>query len=310
MAAAGDPHHVAYMRSAAKPFQAMAVVHSGAFDQLGLTLEELAIACASHNAEKRHVEAVRSFLRKAGLGERDLECGYHDPFFGGTLAYLIDEGTRPGGCHHNCSGKHAGMLAVCRVADWPLKGYTDPDHPLQRYLLDIMSIWMDTLPADIVMGIDGCGAPVAGLALSTMAGGWARLAAGRYPGAEWDRPARLVREAMKSHPFMVGGTDRICTALNAETPYLSKGGAEGVYCMGSLERDWGLAVKIEDGAGRASGMAALRTSTDLPSSLGDLPPEVSRFLRVPLKNTRGEEVGRIIPADPWMIRILGGSVEA
>lgn len=311
LSAVGDPHYVTYMRSAAKPFQALAIVHSGAYKELDLSPRELAVACASHNAEGEHLEAVASILRKAGLKEDYLDCGCHAPFHSDTLAAMIREGCPPDSLHHNCSGKHAGMLAVCCVAGWPLEGYTDPEHPLQSYLLDIISIWMDIPLAEIVLGVDGCGAPVVGLPVSTMAGGWARLAAGVSPLLEWSEPAQLVRSAMKAHPFLVGGTGRICSALNDDrTPFLAKGGAEGVYCMGSLEDGWGLAVKIEDGGGRASGVAALRAALDLPARRAEVPGHLEVWLKAPVRNTRGQEVGHIRPVQPWPVKAVGRSVGA
>ncbi len=298
---AGDPGYVSYMRSAAKPIQALAVVMSGAYDELGLTARELAVTCASHNGEEDHVTAVSSILSRAGTDETALLCGYHPPMDAGAYRRLMKGGGEPGPLHHNCSGKHAGMLAVCRTRGWDMDGYTHPQHPLQQYLENIMSLWTGVPAGEIITGIDGCGVPVVGVPLSAMALAWARLVRPEVVGQEWIRPARTVVSAMRAHPFMVGGTGRICTAINgfSDVELVSKGGAEGVYCLASLKDGWALAVKIEDGAGRASGLAGLRTSVAMmdldPDALGCL----SSFLRVPVKNTRDEAVGELAPAEPW-----------
>lgn len=304
LAGAGDPRYITYMRSAAKPLQALAIVHSGAADELGLTTDELAVACASHNGEDVHVAAVSSMLARAGASEDDLECGWHPPARAEAYRELMERGGSPGPLHHNCSGKHAGMIAVCAVKGWPRTGYSSSDHPLQDYLAEIVSLWSGVPRGDIVMGTDGCGVPVVGIPLQAMATAWARLVRPETVGSEWAEPACRVVSAMRSHPFNVGGTGRICTAINGwrGADLVSKGGAEGVYCIASLKEGWGLAVKIEDGGGRASGMAGLRTALDLLGLSGDEVRELTPYLSVAVTNTRGEVAGRLEPVEPWPVK--------
>jgi len=248
----GDPEGYVYLRSSAKPFQALPLVFSGAADAFGLTGEELAVACASHSAEPRNLAAVRSILRKAGLSESDLQNGAHPPRHTLTAARLARNGEKPRPIHGNCSGKHAGMLAVCVYARWEPAGYRDPEGPLQKLIRRTIAKLCGIEPEAIRTAGDGCGVPVFALPLQNLALGFARLAAG---GAE-DFPEDLleavmrVRDAMCAHPFMIAGTGRFDTRLMEETDLVAKSGAEGVFAAGSAE-GWGFALKISDGASRA-----------------------------------------------------------
>src|SRR4051794_24242065 len=153
--ALGDPGGYVYLRSSAKPFQALPLVFSGAADAFGISGEEIAVACASHNAEPRHLRAVRSILRKAGLSEDDLQSGAHLPMHAPTAARLaaLDEEPRP--IHGNCSGKHAGMLAVCAHAGWDPAGYRDPASPLQNLLRRTIAKLCGLEPEEVKLAIDG-----------------------------------------------------------------------------------------------------------------------------------------------------------
>ncbi len=254
----GDPDGYVYLRSSAKPFQALPLVFSGAADAFGLTDEELAVACASHSAEPRHLSAVRSILRKAGLSEDDLQNGAHPPRHALAAARLARNGETPRPIHGNCSGKHAGMLAVCVHAGWDPAGYRDPKGPIQKLIRRTVGKLCGLEPESIQIAGDGCGVPVFALPLQNLASGFARLAAG---GAK-DFPEDLleavlrVRDAMRAHPFMVAGTGRFDTRLTEETDLIAKSGAEGVFAAGS-PNGWGLALKISDGAGRAIAPTAL-----------------------------------------------------
>jgi L-asparaginase II len=256
----GDPKSYVYLRSSAKPFQALPLIFSGAADAFGLTEEELAVACASHSAEPRHLSAVRSILRRAGLSEDDLQNGAHPPRHVLTAARLARNGEKPRPIHGNCSGKHAGMLAVCVHAGWDPAGYRDPEGPLQKLVRRTVAKLCGLETESIQIAGDGCGVPVFALPLQNLALGFTRLATG---GAE-DFPEDLleatlrVRDAMRAHPFMVAGTGRFDTRLMEETDLIAKSGAEGVFAAGDPE-GWGLALKISDGAGRAIAPTALTT---------------------------------------------------
>ena len=285
--AVGDPGGYVYARSSAKPFQALPLVLSGAADALGLTGEELAVACASHNGEEPHLRAVRSILQKAGLSERDLQNGAHPPLYAPAALKLACSGEEPGAIHGNCSGKHAGMLAVCVQGGWTTGGYRHPDHPLQLWILEIVARVCGLQTDEILLGGDGCGLPTFGLPLKTLATGFARLATGALPD-DLAEAAAKVRGAMREHPYMVAGTERFDTAVMRGTDLVCKSGAEMIFGAGSVE-GWGLALKISDGGERALRPAVLaalsRQGVEVPGE-----PESS-----PVHDLHGEVVGEKAP---------------
>jgi L-asparaginase II len=284
----GDAAGYVHLRSTAKPFQALALVFTGAADAFGISGEELAVACASHNAEPRHLTAVRSILRKAGLSEADLQNGPHPPMHAPSAGRLAATGESPRPIHGNCSGKHAGMLAVCQHAGWDPKEYRDPNGPLQKLIHRTVATVCGVEPSSVRTAVDGCGVPVFVLPLANLAFGFARLAAG---GAE-DFPPDLreavlrVRDAMSKHPSMVAGSGRFDTDLMRATDLVCKGGAEGVFAAGSPD-GWGLALKVSDGTGRAVAPVAIAA---LARAGVEVPAKMSRF---PIQNLRGETVGEI-----------------
>ncbi len=288
----GEPAGYVHLRSSAKPFQALPLVFSGAADAFGLTSEELAVACASHSAEPRHLAAVRSILRKAGLSEDDLQNGIHPPMHAPTAARLARNGEQPRHIHGNCSGKHAGMLAVCVHAGWDPAGYRDVDGPLQKLVRRTVSKLCGIEPEEVQLAGDGCGVPVFALPLENLALGFARLAAG---GAE-DFPEDLleaavrVRDAMREYPGMVAGTGRFDTRLIEATNLIAKSGAEGVFAAASpVEPGWGFALKISDGAARAVAPAAL-------AALTERGVRVSEEMKIQtVTDLHGEKVGKITP---------------
>jgi L-asparaginase II len=273
-----------YARSSAKPFQAIPLVLSGTADALGLTDEALAVACASHNAEEPHLAAVRSILENARLSEEDLQCGTHPPLYAPAAAELARSDEEPKAIHGNCSGKHAGMLAVCVHEGWETESYRDPDHPLQRWILEIVARFCGLQRDEILPGGDGCGVPAFGMPLRNLATGFARLATGENLPDELAVAAGRIRRAMREHPYMVAGTDRFDTAVMAGTDLVSKGGAEAVYGAASPE-GWGLALKISDGGSRALRPAAL---TVLASRGVRVPNEPEAR---PVRDLHGEVVG-------------------
>jgi len=240
--AAGDDVHC-FLRSSAKPIQAIPLVE--AYDDV--TDEEIAIASASHQAEPAQLDAVRVLLARADAGVDDLECG-------------TQEGRPEGRLGHNCSGKHAGMLAACRANDWPTHPYSDPDHPLQQRIAELVA------PAE--SATDGCGVPTFAMPLSRMT---------RLFG---DVPPRIVA-AMIAHPGLVGGEGADDTDLMRSLPgWAAKRGAEGLFCARSPEGA-GFVFKVEDGSTRA-----LRPA--IGQVLG-----LDAFRTVDIRNTRGDVVGSI-----------------
>lgn len=292
---AGDPEIYTFMRSSAKPIQALAVVETGAYDAYGLDERELAITSASHSSEAFHVETVLAILRKLGVSESRLQCGTHLPTHGPSADELIRQGRQPTPVHCNCSGKHAGMLAVAKRMGWTLEGYWQAEHPVQRLCLANVASVSGYPAAKIGVAKDGCGVTVFALPLRHMAQAFARMANPDDPPSGFSpervRAASLIIRAMREHPEMVGGTGRLCTELMRKAPLVAKSGAEGVYCVGVPGRSLGVALKIEDGNSRAVGPAILRAL----EGLGLLDPEAAAALepfRRPVGlNHRGETIG-------------------
>jgi len=297
VASVGDADRPTYMRSSAKPFQAMAFVETGAARAFGATPADLALVAASHSGEPRHTERVRGLLARAGLAEDVLLNGKHPPLHAPTRIALERSGEAASPAHHNCSGKHCGMVCACVHQGWDLRTYIRPDHPLQRRILDLMA-WVTAIPRqDIAVAIDGCGVPTFGVPLRSFAYAFARLAdTDRLP-PEHCEAAVTVREAMVANPGMVAGEGRLDTRLmeTAGGRILSKGGAEACHGVVLLDRGWGIAVKIEDGGARAVAPAVLEVLRQLEALTDVEVAQLQEYARPPVRNYRDEIVGEARP---------------
>lgn len=251
----GDPLCVTFMRSSAKPFQAIPLVASGAAERFKLTDAEIAIACGSHVGTPAHTETARSILRKIGCDASDLRCGAHEPYSKEATEALRARGERPTPLHNNCSGKHAGMLALARQLDAPTEGYERPEHPVQRAIKRVVAQFAGLAEAEIAEGIDGCSVPTFALPLGTIGLMGARLVA---PPAEFETATRAacrrIVAAMNAHPEMVEGAGELDTEVMRASAgrVVSKVGAEGFYlcCVSPSQghpRRLALALKIADG---------------------------------------------------------------
>ena len=297
--AVGDIDEPVFPRSAVKPFQALALVESGAADAFGVSEAELALACASHGGEPEHVALVEGWLRRLGLDETALACGPHPPSYAPAAAALVRSGLAPRRVHNNCSGKHAGMLAAALQLGAPTQGYEQQGHPVQRHVAAALAELggLARLPEP---GIDGCGLPNHPMPLSALA----RAAAGLIDpgGLAPARRAALERiaAAMRAHPFMVAGTGRCCTAiLQAAPAVVAKTGAEGVYLGAIQGRGLGVVVKAEDGATRAAEVAFLALIDHLGALDDAARAALDRFRSPTLRNFAGLTVGRVAPAPGW-----------
>jgi L-asparaginase II len=291
IASAGNAAYVSFVRSAIKMFQALPLAEDGVATRLPLTMEELALCTASHNAEPFHIAAAARILSKIGLTERALACGPHPPMHTGTALALHARGIKPGRIDNNCSGKHAGMLALAHHHGWPLDGYHELAHPVQQRVLATLSAWSGVAARDIACGVDGCRLPTFALPLAAVASACAKFAAA----ADTHSPAATIVQAMTRHPEYVAGTGRLCTVLmrTASCQMFAKVGAEGYYCAGVPSLGLGVALKVEDGAKRASETALLAVLR-AADALTDLEMEAMReFSRPPILNTRGEIVGEV-----------------
>jgi L-asparaginase II len=295
LAAAGTPSGRVYVRSAAKPFQAMPLLEAGGERAFRLTSSEIALMCSSHGGEPRHVECARRLLAKGGFTERDLACGAHWPMHEPSARSLRRRGRKPTPLHNNCSGKHAGLLLACRLYGFPPVDYWKPSHPIQKEALERMARWTGIPASRIGIAVDGCSLPVFHVPLSALA-----LAYGRFLAPEAGPVAERILRAMWERPLMMAGRDRFTSAFIAAGPgrWIGKEGAEGVYAIGlrpGVVRDAavGLAFKIEDGSTRARDAVSLA----LLARLGAVPDTARRALagwRDPvLRNPRKLRVGRI-----------------
>jgi L-asparaginase II len=268
----GNPEERIYARSALKPLQALPLLLSGAAD--GLPDACLAVAMASHSGEDAHRAAVRALLAHAGLEEALLQCGTHEPYHEPTARGLLIRGEVPSPIYCNCSGKHAGMLAVCKQMGWDLATYHHPDHPLQRWIRDLL---LEVPVGDLDHAIDGCGVPVWRMPLVGLARAFAKL------------PVRLT-DIMAAHPHLVAGTGRLDTEVMeaAGGRVACKIGGEAVHA--GVVRGAGLAwaIKVSDGNKRALGPALARVLEEVGHPVAVPDPIVY--------NNRREAVGRVTAA--------------
>lgn len=255
---AGDAALVTFYRSSSKPLQALPLAR----ERDDVTEVELAIACASHRAEPPQLEAARSLLERAPATEADFELG-------------PQEGRGPSLLSHNCSGKHAGFLAVCRARGWPIEGYRLADHPLQRHLLSEIAAAAGLSEGEVVVAVDGCGVPTFGMSLERMAYTFSRL-------GELEGGGRIVA-AMNAHPELIGYERGAADTdlMRLRPGWVAKGGAEGLFCAATSEGA-GIALKVEDGNMRAI-RPALAAFLGLEESFG----------AAAILNSRGERVGEI-----------------
>lgn len=292
LAAARDAELVTWWRSCAKPFQVIPLLESGGFDACAWAEDQLAVACASHGGEPEHVAVVAGMLADIGLEEGDLACGPHEPLSARGIRMLRESGARLTRLHNNCSGKHAAMLAYAQRAGLSLAGYERRGHAVQEAVAQRVAEWAGVPRQALHEGTDGCGVVVFGMPLRNMALAYARLASA-YARDE-ELPSRIL-DAIMDRPFMYSGTDRFDTVLLEATGgrIVAKVGAEGVHSAAVLDAGIGIAVKVEDGSPRAQYPALVR-ALQLVGALADpLPPRLQEFISRPVRNTRGEVVGRV-----------------
>ncbi len=272
---AGDASHLSFIRSALKPLQAESFVSSGAADLQGASDRALAIACASHGGTTEQAREVFQLLWKAEVDVSYLRC----PCPPGATSPL----------QHNCSGKHAAVLATCRRLGWPLENYLDPDHPLQQDVLRRVAERLGLPAPELVTACDDCGAPTLQLPLAQMALLYAHLGSGVLPTLE-----RLTR-AMQAHPQLVAGEGRFDTELMQRSLGLlvSKGGAEGIQCLARLGEGLGLAIKVEDGSHRAKWAVALHLLRQLEWLTPAAQDELEERFLYPMAGQRLDVVGEL-----------------
>ena len=292
--AIGDVTTPIFPRSAVKALQALPLVETGAADVFGFGDEELALACASHSGEPGHVAGVTRMLAKAGLDVSALRCGAHWPIAQPALVALARTG-EPSALHNNCSGKHAGFLCVACAKGIDHADYWRPQHPVQREVRAVLEDFTGTVLGDDRRAIDGCSVPTWAIPLQNLARAFAKFGTGRGLGPERARAAARLRAACTQKPWHVAGTGRFCTEIMQRfgARVFVKTGAEGVHCGALPELGLGIALKCDDGAGRASqAVMAAVIARFLP--LGDAERvAMARFVHPTLRNWNGFEVGSL-----------------
>lgn len=292
VAYAGDPDFVTFLRSSAKPLQAISFVETGAMDRYGLDARALAVAAGSHNGEELHTAAAQRILDAAQLKPTDLRCGAHAPYSKSAADRI---GTQFTALHNNCSGKHAGFLATCAHNGWDLPTYLEPHHPLQALIRRNVAEESGVPDARVGVAVDGCGAPTFSLSLRSAARAFARLSAAETVPGERGQTLRRIRDAMMAHPDLVAGEDRVDTRLMRAFAgeVWVKAGAEACYAMGLKSRGLGIVIKVEDGTSRAIPLLLIRTL----EALIDIPDmaraTLAEMANEPIRNVAGRAVGRL-----------------
>ncbi len=300
---AGDLATPVFVRSAVKSLQALPLLESGAAERFAFDDADLALALASHSGEPCHTERVAAILERVaailerlGLGVDNLRCGAHPPFDAETRRELEARGEEPTALHNNCSGKHAGFLALALHLGVPAERYLDPESAGQSLVREALGAMCDLDPGGLETAIDGCSAPTFRVPLPNLATGLARLATPDRLDAERAACCRRLTEAARAHPHLIAGSHgRLCTALSRATGgrLFPKIGAEGVYVIGACGADRGLAVKMEDGGKRGLHALVMALVERLGWADEDALEQLHEWRDPTLTNHRGLEVGRL-----------------
>jgi L-asparaginase II len=288
LASAGDIARPIYPRSAIKAFQALPLLQSGGAQALQLSDEELALLCASHDGEPDHVRVAGQILHKCGCAEHHYECGSHWPSSRDAANALLRGGQKPRAIHNNCSGKHAGMIAMANHLGVEVAGYVKPQHAVQQNVAKAMGDICDVNLAHAPMAMDGCSVPTWAMGLRNMALGFARLSQPDHVHGQ-----KLIA-AVRAHPFMVAGSQGFDTRIMQAVPRLFiKFGAEAVHCGVVAHAGIGFAMKCDDGAKRAVEVAVARMLAGLGCWTEAEETSLMSFASEPMVNWQKHEVGMI-----------------
>jgi len=295
----GDVAQPVFPRSAVKALQALPFIESGAADHYGFGDEELAIACGSHSGEPAHVAVVERMLARAGLEASALECGAHRPSHSASAEALARAGRAASALHNNCSGKHAGFLCVARHLGVEHCGYVAPTHPVQQAVKSTIENLAGVTLGQDHCAVDGCSVPTWAVPLANLAHAFARFGTGRGMSAARAKAAARLRAGCARKPFFVAGTGRFATVAMerlSERAFL-KGGAEGVFCCALPDQGIGIALKCDDGAGRAAEATMAALMIRLMKLNSDERAMLERFARPAMTNWNGVEIGRLRPCE-------------
>ena len=304
VASLGDIERPIFPRSAVKVLQALPLVASGAADRLGLTDEELAMACASHGGEEIHAQTAARMLAKAGLDANVLECGAHWPYLESAARALAAHGREPSALNNNCSGKHAGFLCfACALhggrpdLQQYVRGYVRAEHPVMREVTSALQATTNYDLANTPRGIDGCSIPTFAIPLKNLAHAFARVGTGVGLSAGHADAAKRLRAAVAKAPYLVAGSGRFDTRVMERlgARVFCKVGAEGVFCAALPERGLGVAIKIDDGNNARAAEVVMAAVIEAFVPLDDGEATFMRSLSdLAMKNWNGIEVGRLV----------------
>jgi len=287
------------MRSSAKPIQALVCIETGAADVYGFSDSEVAVLASSHDGGELHIRTIRKMLAKCGLNERYLQCGPTGPINRRYRDKLLLSGRRPSRIHHNCSGKHAGILAASKHKGWSLRTYRSPSHPWNRRVFELISLFTDIPVEEVSYGIDGCGVPVIFTPIKESAIAFARYATPENLPETIRRGCQRVIKAVNTHPFHNSGYGRFLATLYKVAPnrFIAKEGGQGVFCLGLIGQNFGIAVKTLDGRNISYNPyePAVLFLLKRHGLLDEDELEKMNNWREPLiRNSRGEVVGRLV----------------
>jgi L-asparaginase II len=296
---AGDIESPIFLRSAAKPFIAAAAIAAGVRERFHLEPREIAVMTASHSGQPFHVAAVASILDKIGMDESALQCGTHPPYDETAAQGLVEAGLEPTALYNNCSGKHAGILALCLAIGADPTTYLSAENPAQQRILALCARLSDDDASTWPVAIDGCGIPVYATGLRRAAISFARLATLSGVDSADAQALRIVRDAMLAHPEYVAGTGQFDTELMIAGAgnIVSKAGAEGVHAAAAVSQGYGYASKVIDGSSRARGPSSISALRRLGVIDERQAGALARFARPPVYNRAGNKVGEIASRD-------------
>jgi L-asparaginase II len=291
----GDVDRLVYSRSSAKPFQALATHETGAFEALGLGDTELALHCASHNGETVHEQAVSQWLNKLNLSEADLECGPQTPMWVNWDLLKANKAPDPSKIRNNCSGKHAGFLTACVHQGFDTQGYTDPKHPVQQRVAQVLKEMAGSELTTMPCSTDHCSAPVFAQPQREFARAMAQFADPSGLSSQRAESCVAIFNAMRANPYLIGGRKRIDTVVMSDSSYsgILKIGAEAVHGLAIPEAKLGIAIKIDDGSQRVLGAVVVAVLKKLGLLQGEMGLEMTAMSNPAIHNFAGLHVGEI-----------------
>jgi L-asparaginase II len=293
----GNPEARIFLRSSGKPIYAVVFANSGIIEKFNITLKEFAVICSSHDGQAFHRKIISSVLKKAGLSEKDLECGHKYPDNIKVRNALIKLRARPSYIFSNCSGKHAGLLALCRYYGFPVKDYHKPEHPIQQLIRRTMAELLECDEDELITGRDGCSMPTYNLSLKQAAYLYALLAHGYNGRGKYSHCFGLIQKAMKTYPLVIKGKNTFCTDLNIYTEgrVIGKIGAEGIYCLSIPEQKLGVCIKISDGNPWASYPASVEVLRELGVMDEYALKKLKKWAFPEVKDDKGQAAGHLYP---------------